>query len=117
MQVNYRQDDDLLKIIEGGFYIGYVDEVQMLHLFDDDGHAVPIRNVDSRTEIPDILRTLNAGSTLRKTIPAQVKQHTVTVQVDRLVGILMAHLACHEPDAQCIKDARKYLTDKGIKNV
>ncbi len=49
--ISFKQEDDILKVFQNGRYMGYVDQEQMLYLFDRTQSAVAVQNIESRTQI------------------------------------------------------------------
>jgi hypothetical protein len=94
---------EVLQVMERGKQIGYV-EGSTLYMFDKDGYAEKYCNITDRSEIPQWVK--------RYKFDNQVMPIHAGSEADRLIGTLLAHLVIHEPDAQCVKAAREYLSQR-----
>lgn len=91
---------EVLQVMERGKQIGYV-EGSELYMFDRDGYADKYCELSDRSQIPDAVKRYKFDN-----------QIAAGTEADRLIGILMAHLVIHEPDAECVKAAREYLSQR-----
>lgn len=97
---------EVTQVIERNKQIGYV-EGHTLYMFDKDGYAEKYCDLADRADISDVVK--------RYKFEHQPAPQVASTHADRLLGILLAHLVVHEPDAQCVKDAREYLSGRGLK--
>lgn len=91
---------EVLQVMERGKQIGYV-EGSTLYMFDKDGYADKYCELSDRSQVVDAVK--------RYKFDNQMSAGHAGTEADRLIGILLAHLAIHEPDAECVKAAREYL--------
>jgi len=94
---------EVLQVSERGKQIGYV-EGSTLYMFDKDGYADKYCELSDRSEVPEAVK--------RYKFDNQPTPQVASTHGDRLLGVLLAHLVVHEPDAQCVKDAREYLSHR-----
>lgn len=94
---------EVLQVSERNKQIGYV-EGSTLYMFDKDGYADKYCDLSDRAEIPDAVK--------RYKFDNQAEKQVISTHGDRLLAVLLAHLVLHEPDAQCVKDAREYLSQR-----
>jgi len=94
---------EVLQVMERNKQIGYV-EGSALYMFDKDGYADKYCELSDRSQIPDAVK--------RYKFDNQTSLGHAGSEANRLIGILLAHLVIHEPDAECVKAAREYLSQR-----
>lgn len=98
---------EVTQVMERGKQIGFV-EGRILYMFGADGYSERFKELSESSEITGAVREWKFEQQKKDAPILHGTNHG-----DRLIGILMAHLAIHEPDADCIKDAKRYLTARG----
>lgn len=100
--LRFQREDDITKIFNSNKYIGYINSEDEFYLFNSDGYAEFLGTAFGHSDVLRLMYDWEKSQTKPSPTPKQ----------DKMIGILMAHLVIHEPDANIIKEAKAYLRSR-----